>query len=560
MINSPLLVRIFLFTIIIFLKISLLILLIEGTSLILEWEIFNMNSLRITFPLFFDKLRLRFSLTVLLISFRVILFTSSYISKDPQINYFVIIVILFVFSINLLIFSPNILTILLGWDGLGLTSYLLVIYYSNEKSIGAGILTAITNRIGDSLLIVLGTFLLTIGHWNLMFEFHRGFPVFALLIIFAAFTKRAQLPFRAWLPAAMAAPTPVSALVHSSTLVTAGVYLLIRTFSRIRILRFSSDVIFFRGMRTCLMASLAASLEWDIKKIIALSTLSQLGVMIISLGLNQPNLAFFHLLTHALFKAVLFISAGNIIHSTGNSQDIRLLGNIRQNMPFRAATFNAANLSLCGLPFLSGFYSKDLIVEFAFRGIQPVVTTLLIIFRICLTSIYTIKLSIITLWNERKNTAVNRTLDKRKILTLSCFPLLVGAIFGGRYLEISYPQMENLNLPFFLKVAVLRFIVILGMLIYFITKKLKIFSWLKHFISRMWFLTFISANTPLNVSLVLREKILYNESTWLEYFRFKGLFSKIYLTQISKINMPIILSLIAFLIILIYCYHGVKTH
>lgn len=205
------------------------------------------------------------------------------------------------------------------------------------------------------------------------------------------------MPFSAWLPAAMAAPTPVSSLVHSSTLVTAGVYLLFRFYFSLNFYYYFSYFIFYTGVLTCLMASSSALFENDLKKIIALSTLSQLGVMMIALGLSCPMLAFFHLVTHALFKALLFICAGTIIHYSQRNQDIRLMGRVWLFMPATSTALNVANFALCGFPFIAGFYSKDLIVEsFIFINF-PVSTAVLTILSVCLTSAYSIRLAILSL-------------------------------------------------------------------------------------------------------------------------------------------------------------------
>lgn len=180
-----------------------------------------------------------------------------------------------------------------------------------------------------------------------------------VMLILAAITKRAQIPFSAWLPAAIAAPTPVSALVHSSTLVTAGVYLIIRFHHLLG----ANFFLLYVGCLTIFMSGLGANFEIDLKKIIALSTLSQLGVIIFTLSLGLIELAFFHLLSHALFKSLLFLCAGVYIHGAGDCQDIRLLGGVMKSIPVRSLFFGCCSLSLCGFPFLSGFYSKDLILE-----------------------------------------------------------------------------------------------------------------------------------------------------------------------------------------------------
>merc|ERR1712204_72233 len=193
-------------------------------------------------------------------------------------------------------------------------------------------------------------------------EFLEVDTILKLLLMVGSFTKSAQIPFRAWLPAAIAAPTPVSALVHSSTLVTTGVFLLIR-FNFLLINRYFSYTLIMVGIFTIILAGAAAINEIDIKKIIALSTLRQLGGIIITLGFQEPVLSFFHLLSHAYFKAILFICAGIIIHNIKDYQDIRKIRSISKNIPLTFRVLTVANLSLCGLPFLRGFYSKDLILE-----------------------------------------------------------------------------------------------------------------------------------------------------------------------------------------------------
>lgn len=214
--------------------------------------------------------------------------------------------------------------------------------------------------------------------------------VIIYLVVLAAITKRAQIPFSAWLPAAIAAPTPVSALVHSSTLVTAGVYLLIRFSYLLNV----NTIIFYVGRITIFISGVGANFENDLKKIIALSTLSQLGVIMFILSLGLRDLAFFHLLTHALFKSLLFLCAGVFIHGLGDAQDIRFLGGILYLIPFSSFCFFSCSLSLCGFPFLSGFYSKDLILElFIIGGINSLIILIIIVGTLCTVS-YSVRLSI----------------------------------------------------------------------------------------------------------------------------------------------------------------------
>ena len=293
--------------------------------------------------IFFSLLRL--------ISSIVFIWSYYYMDSEEQYTRFILIVILFVRSIVALIFFCRLFGAIVGWDGLGVTSFLLVIYYKNRKSLGSGIITALTNRLGDCfLLIILGI--------SLFWRQSIG-PAYFLVafILLTSMTKRAQIPFSSWLPSAIAAPTPVRALVHSSTLVTAGVYLLMR-FNRFRF-----EWILPIGRATILIAGFCACAEIDIKKIVALSTLSQLGVIIVSLSLIQKDFCFFHLITHAIFKALLFMCVGVGIHRVYGSQDFRRFSGISSCLVWPSSLLLVRNLSLLGFPFISGFYRKDIILE-----------------------------------------------------------------------------------------------------------------------------------------------------------------------------------------------------
>jgi len=232
------------------------------------------------------------------------------------------------------------------------------------------------------------------------------------LVVLAAITKRAQIPFSSWLPAAIAAPTPVSALVHSSTLVTAGVYLLIR-FNFLLIDTMFGQFLLLIGGLTIFIAGVSANYEFDLKKIIALSTLRQLGLIIRILAIGFPKLAFFHLLTHALFKALLFICAGAIIHNIKNSQDIRDMGALSLFIPLSTACLNVANLALCGIPFLAGFYSKDLILEIVLLSNINLISFFLYFFSTGLTVCYSFRLVYYTLRGLFNESSINRLGDER---------------------------------------------------------------------------------------------------------------------------------------------------
>ena len=223
----------------------------------------------------------------------------------------------------------------------------------------------------------------------------------------ASITKRAQFPFISWLPAAIAAPTPVSALVHSSTLVTAGIFLLVRFYPLIQGRKPLELILLFAATTTSLIAGIAAIAECDIKKVIALSTLRQLGTIIFSLAINMPHLAFFHLITHALFKALLFMAAGTLIHFHSHTQDLRSIGQLNSSMPLTTTMIVGRRVALCGAPFTAGFYSKDLIIEAQAR--RPINYTLIILFILAtgLTTAYRIRLLINIVWAPRHSTPIN---------------------------------------------------------------------------------------------------------------------------------------------------------
>lgn len=336
-------------------------LLIVNGGLIIEWVILSSVGVGILFRFYIDWMSLVFFRLISLISRAIFLYRGRYMGRGPKVRIFIILVSLFVVSIFFFVFSLNLVRIMLGWDGLGVISYILVIFYNNEKSNRAGIITSLRNRIGDAALLLCIACFLEFGSWNYIFFDPPLGGYFCWLVVLAAITKRAQIPFSAWLPAAIAAPTPVRALVHSSTLVTAGVYLLIRFNDLLarRVIGF----LFYLGILTTVMARLRALYEVDFKKVVALSTLSQLGIIVSTLSLGFEKLAFIHLLTHAVFKALLFICRGKIIHSFESGQDIRKMGGVLFNLPITSVVIRLARFSLCGVPFLAGFYSKDLIIE-----------------------------------------------------------------------------------------------------------------------------------------------------------------------------------------------------
>nr|QHD47881.1 NADH dehydrogenase subunit 5 [Sinacroneuria dabieshana] len=503
----------------------------------IEWEVLSLNSSGIVMTFLFDWMSLVFMGFVLFISSLVIFYSEEYMGGDMNINRFIILVLMFVLSMMFLIISPNLISILLGWDGLGLVSYLLVIYYQNVKSYNAGMLTALSNRIGDVALLLAIAWMLNFGSWNYIYYLESSkesdsMMVIGGLVMLAAMTKSAQIPFSSWLPAAMAAPTPVSALVHSSTLVTAGVYLLIRFNVLLTGNWLGSFLLLFAGL-TMFMAGLGANFEFDLKKIIALSTLSQLGLMMSILAMGFPSLAFFHLLTHALFKALLFMCAGAIIHNMKDSQDIRFMGGLVLQMPLTSSCFNLSNLALCGMPFLAGFYSKDLILEIVSLSYLNVFSFVLYFFSTGLTVCYSLRLVFYSMSGELNCPPLHPLNDEGWIMLRGMLGLSFAAVLGGSVLSwglFSTPKM--ICLPFFLKTFALSVSLLGGWVGYELAQfALNYNMWsvrfhlATSFMGSMWFLPFIStygvSNWPLSSG---GSVIKSSDQGWSEFMGAQGLY------------------------------------
>nr|UOU85169.1 NADH dehydrogenase subunit 5 [Sargus flavipes] len=500
-------------------------------SFFIEWEVISLNSTGIYMTFLWDWMSLLFMSFVLLISSMVIYYSKEYMAEDYNINRFIMLVLMFVLSMMLLIISPNLISILLGWDGLGLVSYCLVIYFQNVKSYSAGMLTALSNRIGDVALLLAIAWMLNYGSWNYIFylELMKAdyeMMIIGALVVLAAMTKSAQIPFSSWLPAAMAAPTPVSALVHSSTLVTAGVYLLIR-FNILIEGTIMATVLLLLACLTMFMSGLGANFEFDLKKIIALSTLSQLGLMMSILSMGFPKLAFFHLLTHALFKALLFMCAGAIIHNMSNSQDIRFMGNLVMHMPLTVTCLSVANLALCGMPFLAGFYSKDMILEMVSMSYVNFFIFFLFFFSTGLTVCYSFRLIYYSLTGELNCSSMHYLSDEGWVMLRGMLSLMMMSVTGGSMLNwLIFPTPGVIVLPYLLKLLTL-FVCIMGGIVgylisnvslYFENKSLNLYA-VSMFLGSMWFMPYISTYGIIYYSLnvgKLSNKGL--DQGWSEYF------------------------------------------
>nr|YP_009487739.1 NADH dehydrogenase subunit 5 [Anopheles gilesi]AWB98557.1 NADH dehydrogenase subunit 5 [Anopheles gilesi] len=570
------------FYILIFISFSLFFIglkfLLKDLVYFIEWDILSVSSLTIVMTFLFDWMSLMFMSFVLLISSLVIFYSNQYMEEDYNINRFILLVLMFVFSMMMLIISPNLISILLGWDGLGLVSYCLVIYFQNVKSYNAGMLTALSNRIGDVAILLAIAWMLNYGSWNYIFYLevmsnNQEMMIIGGLVMLAAMTKSAQIPFSSWLPAAMAAPTPVSALVHSSTLVTAGVYLLIRFNILLTNWWMGQFLLLISGL-TMFMAGLGANFEFDLKKIIALSTLSQLGLMMSILSMGFGNLAFFHLLTHALFKALLFMCAGSIIHNMKNSQDIRSMGGLSMSMPLTCSCFNVANLALCGMPFLAGVYSKDLILEIVLLSNVNLISFFLFFFSTGLTVSYSFRLVFYSMTGEFNCSGLHPLNDKSLIMIFSIFFLTIMAVIGGSMLMwIMFLDVKMICLPVMMKLLTLMVCLVGGSFgyflsnvnLFFINKALSNYNFTL-FTGGMWFMPILSTVGVINFPLGLGLKSIKSfDQGWSEYFGGQMIYKQLknyslYLQvfQMNNLKIYLLIYLMWFIILLMMLVFSIK--
>lgn len=469
--------------------------------------------MNLEFYILLDWVSLLFIRLVILISSMIFIYRVIYIENDKFINRFIILIILFIISIVFIIISPNVFRILFGWDGLGLVSYCLVIYYQNYISYNSGIVTVLCNRIGDIGLLMSIGLIVIYGRWNIYILSRK---IVVIFLVLAALTKRAQIPFSSWLPMAMAAPTPVSALVHSSTLVTAGIYLIIR-FNKLLILMEFNFILLLVSILTLFIAGLIANVEFDLKKIIALSTLRQLGIIIIILRLGFRLISFYHLLVHAIFKSLLFICAGIMIHLINNNQDIRNYGGLNEFIPFTIIRFYISRISLCGFPFMAGFYSKDLIIEIIYINKVNLFLIIIVVFSLLLTVSYSLRLFYYIFFGEIKFFRFIYIKEDR-VINISIIVLVILRILVGSLLMWLF--LYDFYIPFMkFKVKVLTLIIcILGVffgIFVCLINILKLYFYI-YFLGRIWFLNYFMLIIYKPI-IIIRNIVYIIDKIWIEY-------------------------------------------
>ena len=455
--------------------------------IIIEW--ISSGSLNVNWAINIDPLSSIMLVVVTSVSSLVHLYSIGYMSHDPNKPRFMSYLSLFTFAMLMLVVSDNFLQLFFGWEGVGLCSYLLIgFWYKKNSANNAAIKAFLVNRVGDFGLAI-GIFLIfnyfgTVNYDEVFANVAVNsakeinflglninlITLISLTLFIGAMGKSAQFLFHTWLPDAMEGPTPVSALIHAATMVTAGVFLVVRCSPIFEYSQVALNFIAIIGMVTAVFAASVALVQNDIKKIIAYSTCSQLGYMFFAAGVGAYHVAIFHLFTHAFFKALLFLGAGSVIHAFKDEQDIRKMGGIWKKIPYTWCLMLIGTLALTGFPFLSGFYSKDAIIEFAYLknssiGYYAMTVGILTAF---LTAIYSWRLFFKTFHGKYNNSdiAIENTHESPLIMLIPLIFLALGSLFAGyvfkellighHYLDFwkksifFIKEIEHLDLPFWL--------------------------------------------------------------------------------------------------------------